>query len=228
MVILMGCRRAGVPRISLMLRLRCGVFRWPRAARCVGLSWWPVIRRRVIRRWRRRVIYRPWMIRRPSVRPPTISRSHICWPPRRMLLRRPIMPCHIRPSLVGATQPHSTCMWPLILHNLMGGRRIPRSRPGRSSVFHRPMLPLRALSKPGSPLVVMPPIGVHRKRHNRNSKRGCVGIERHIAALIRKRDIRGVQPAPRTLKSNITPAPVIETTHYLDGRVGIELRDLRI
>src|ERR1700722_3830502 len=55
-----------------------------------------------------------------------------------------------------------------------------------------------------------------------------IRIQRNVAALICVSDVGRVEPPPIISKGDITPTPIIETAHHLDGRVGIELRHLGI
>jgi hypothetical protein len=91
-----------------------------------------------------------------------------------------------------------------------------------------PMCPLLTLSEPRTIVVVASPIHVEGETHDRYAEPGRIRIQRNVAALIRISDIGRVEPSPVISEGDITPTPIVETTHHLDGRVGIELCHLRI
>jgi hypothetical protein len=90
------------------------------------------------------------------------------------------------------------------------------------------MCPLLTLPIPWTVVVVASPVNVEGETHDRYAKSRRIRIQRNVAALICVGDIGRVEPPPIISKGDITPTPIIETAHHLDGRVGIELRHLGI
>jgi hypothetical protein len=92
----------------------------------------------------------------------------------------------------------------------------------------RAVSPLLTLPIPWTVVVVASPIHIERETHDGYAKSRRIRIQRNVAALIRVGDVGRVEPPPIISKGDITPTPIIETAHHLDGCVGIELRHLGI
>ena len=91
-------------------------------------------------------------------------------------------------------------------------------------MMNRAVLPLASLLVPGTVVVIAAPIRVERESQDRNAEPGRVRVQGDVATLVLVRDIRRVKPAAVAVETDVTPTPIIETPHYLDGRVRVELR----
>jgi hypothetical protein len=88
--------------------------------------------------------------------------------------------------------------------------------------------PFLAPGIPGLVVIVPAPIFINREWLYCNTEARCVGVERNIIAVILIREDRGEQPPAGAIDGHIAPTPIIETPHYLDGSVGVELRHDRV
>jgi hypothetical protein len=92
-----------------------------------------------------------------------------------------------------------------------------RWRSGGPPVMNLPMFPLRPLPVPGSAVVVTTPIHIERERHDRYTQARRVRIQGHITALVSISDVGCIHPTAGIRGHHVTPAPIIETAHDLDG-----------
>src|ERR1700761_5244264 len=110
------------------------------------------------------------------------------------------------------------------------------ARPGRRSSARRhgvpggrrevTMFPLIALPIPRPAAVVVTPVTPDRERDDRQAELRPIGVDRDPVALVDKGDASRIQPASGAVFGrNVTPAPTVQATMYLERRPCVQLLD---
>lgn len=95
-------------------------------------------------------------------------------------------------------------------------------------MLYYPMRPLIAVPEPGPIMVITPPIGIDSERHNGNGEGRRVRVEGNVSTFIFIGDVRRIHPPAVAVELDVAPTPIIEATHHLNGKIGIELGHLGV